>query len=380
MQSLILSFIVSLITTFFVIRFEHVHSRFSADHDLSGVQKFHAVPVPRIGGVGLMLALATCVPLLWGKGAPELQGYGYMLLASLPAFFGGFAEDITKRVGALQRLLMTMLAAGVGVFLLDAKLDHLGVPWLDDALAIAPVAILFTMIAVGGIANAINIVDGYNGLAGVMSVLIFLSLAYVSFLVRDMLLWTVSIASVGALLGFLLWNFPRGLIFLGDGGAYLIGFLIGEISVLLVMRNPTVSPWFPFLLVIYPIFETLFSIYRKKFIRGMSPGVPDGVHLHMLVYKRLVRWAVGSKLPHHRIQRNAMTAPYLWVLCSLGVFPAVLFWNNTPVLLGFVALFVLSYTWLYRNIVRFKSPRWMVLRYHHRLVHPDTAKYRQLQK
>jgi hypothetical protein len=45
-----------------------------------------------------------------------------------------------------------------------------------------------------------------------------------------------------------------------------------------------------------------------------------------------------------------------------------------------VALFVLSYTWLYRNIVRFKSPRWMVLRYHHRLVHPDTAKYRQLQK
>lgn len=168
-------------------------------------------------------------------------------------------------------------------------------------------------------------------------------------------------AATGAVLGFLVWNFPRGMIFAGDGGAYLIGFLIAELSVLLVARHPQVSPWFPLLLVIYPVFETLFSIYRKKFLRGMSPGMPDGLHLHMLVYKRLVRWMVGSREARHLTRRNSMTSPYLWALSSLSVAPAMLFWNNTTVLMVCVGVFVLTYLYLYRMIIRFRSPRWMVL-------------------
>ena len=72
--------------------------------------------------------------------------------------------------------------------------------------------------------------------------------------------------------------------------------MLGELSIMLVMRNRDVSAWYPVLLFMYPIFETCFSIYRKKFIRGMSPGIPDGVHLRMLVYKRLMRWAVGARI------------------------------------------------------------------------------------
>ena len=166
----------------------------------------------------------------------------------------------------------------------------------------------------------------------------------------------------GAVLGFFIWNFPAGLIFLGDGGAYFIGFMLAELAIMLVMRHREVSAWYPVLLFVYPIFETCFSIYRKKFVRGMSPGIPDGVHLHMLVYKRLMRWAVGAKTAHEITRRNSLTSPYLWLLCLIGVIPATLFWQHTVHLFAFVVLFALTYVWLYVSIVRFKAPRWLVFR------------------
>jgi hypothetical protein len=94
----------------------------------------------------------------------------------------------------------------------------------------------------------------------------------------------------------------------------------------------------------------------------MSPGIPDGVHLHMLVYKRLMRWAVGTKHAHDLTRRNSLTSPYLWLLCLVAVIPATLFWRHTVHLFVFVVLFALTYVWLYLSIVRFKVPRWMVVR------------------
>ncbi len=113
---------------------------------------------------------------------------------------------------------------------------------------------------------------------------------------------------------------------------------------------------------VYPIFETLFSIYRKKFLRGMSPGVPDGVHLHMLIYKRVMRWGLGAKNAKVMTRRNSMTSPYLWILCMMAVVPSMLFWDLPGVLAGFIALFGASYVIFYWRIVRFKSPSWLVVR------------------
>src|ERR1700694_4466162 len=131
----------------------------------------------------------------------------------------------------------------------------------------------------------------------------------------------------GAILGFLMLNFPRGLIFLGDGGAYMIGFLIAEFAVLLVERNSEVSPWFALALLAYPVMETLFSIYRKRVLRGQSPGDPDGLHLHMLIYKRLVRRFSASGSARD-VRANAYTSPFLWALTLATAIPAVLFWGS----------------------------------------------------
>lgn len=362
MNNIIIAALVSWLVTLLIIRFNHLHAGLTADSDTSGVQKFHARAVPRVGGLGPFFGLLAVG--LWLQYANREVGTPmlWLLLASFPAFVGGLGEDLTKRVSVLTRLLMTMISALLGYWLLEAGLSRLDIPLLDTALRWWPFSLLLTVVAISGVANAVNIIDGFNGLAGMVCVMIFGALAYVAYWVGDVLLWSSCAALAGGLLGFLIWNYPRGMIFLGDGGAYFLGFMVGELSVLLVVRNPEVSPWFPLLVVIYPVFETLFSIYRKKILRGMSPGVPDGVHLHMLIYKRLVRWAVGSHEASDRVSRNALTAPYLWVLSSLAIAPAVLFWRSTPILMFFVFLFALLYIWLYRSIVLFHVPKRFVLR------------------
>jgi UDP-N-acetylmuramyl pentapeptide phosphotransferase/UDP-N-acetylglucosamine-1-phosphate transferase len=362
MLNFCVGFLISFIVTTIVVRYSHLHHRFSADHDTSGAQKFHSRPVPRVGGAGIFLALVGGILTLYFLRAPQTREFALLVIASTIAFGAGTLEDLTKRVSPTARLLATMLAAAVAIILIDARITHIGVPGIDSVLGIAVVSGALTCIAVAGLANAINIIDGFNGLAAIVAAMMFLSLSYVALQVGDSFVLSVALVFVGATLGFFLWNFPAGLIFLGDGGAYLIGFMLAELAIILVMRHPQVSVWYPMLMFIYPLFETLFSIYRKKFLRGISPGIPDGVHLHMLVYKRLMRWAVGSQDERHRLRRNSFTSPYLWLLSLLAILPATVFWRSTPILLTFIVVFVVTYVRLYWSIVRFKAPRWMIFK------------------
>jgi UDP-N-acetylmuramyl pentapeptide phosphotransferase/UDP-N-acetylglucosamine-1-phosphate transferase len=279
----------------------------------------------------------------------------------MPAFVAGLSEDLTKKVSPRRRLFFTAVSAWLAIYWPGAVIDHTGVVALDWLFSFPALAAIATIFAVVGVANAVNIIDGFNGLASMCSMLILISLGYVAFQVGDVTVGLMALAGVGAVFGFFVWNFPGGLIFLGDGGAYFLGFYIAEVAILLIQRNPDVSPMFPLLLCVYPIFETLFSIYRKKMLRGMSPGLPDGVHFHMLVYRRLMRWVVcADDSAAAKVRRNSMTSPYLWMLCMTAVVPAVLFWDSTPMLLGFVAAFVVTYVVLYWRIVRFRAPRWLV--------------------
>ena len=360
MSVLAVSFLVSFLFTLWVLRYGHWHARFTADSDLSGIQKFHTVAVPRIGGLGIFLGMALALGVRYFENT-EVGLFGLLLIAaSLPAFISGLTEDLTKRVGVKVRLLATMVSAGLAGYFLNAWLGSVQVLGIDNLMLSYPVlAIAITCFAVGGVANAFNIIDGYNGLSSMVAVIILLGSASVAFQVNDFSIMIAALSMIGALLGFLVFNYPRGLIFLGDGGAYFVGFWIAELSVLLTARHPEVSKWFPLLLCLYPIFETVFTIYRRMALKRKHPGMPDALHLHQFIYMRIVRPSLGGDTGFSKAQCNALTSPYLWLLASLAVIPAILFWQYHVVLKGFAVLFAVTYVWLYWAIVRFKAPFWM---------------------
>jgi len=130
---------------------------------------------------------------------------------------------------------------------------------------------------------------------------------------------------------------PLGKIFLGDAGAYFIGFGVASVSVMLLARNPEISPWCLLLIAIYPVYETIFSIVRRKFFKHTTVGKPDAEHFHQLVYKVIIPKIVHTE---NKLVRNSATSPFLWVLCCLGAVPGAVFWDNKPLLVTCVILFV----------------------------------------
>jgi UDP-N-acetylmuramyl pentapeptide phosphotransferase/UDP-N-acetylglucosamine-1-phosphate transferase len=362
MLLLVVGFLGSAALALIVVRYAGIEMRVTQDDDTTGPQKFHLRPVPRVGGLAIYVGVALCAAvMLWrdpGLGVPAFA----LLASAIPAFLAGLAEDLTKNVSPPYRMLATAASAVLASWLLGALIERTAIPGLDWVVSYALGALAVTIFVVVGVTNAVNIIDGFNGLASMCAMLMLVSLAYVGFQVDDRLVALLALSGIGAVLGFFVWNFPGGLIFLGDGGAYFLGFFVAEISILLLQRNPAVSPMFPLLICIYPVFETLFSIYRRRVLRDLSPGMPDGIHLHSLIYRRVMRWAIGSRSSKALTRRNSMTSLYLWMLCMLSVIPAVLFWDNTMVLAACIVFFGFSYVALYWRIVRFKAPRWMVSR------------------
>lgn len=363
MTSFCIALFVSFVVAGLIVRLSRGRRLPWDDHQLSGAQKFHAHAVPRVGGVAIALGLLALTGWTAYSGRGPTRELALVCACGAPALLAGLLEDTTKRVGIKSRLVATMASGALAYYLLGARLTEVQLPGLDWLMAFTVFSLAFTLFAMAGVANAINIIDGYNGLAAVVSSVMFVSIAYVAWEVGDNLIVSMALAVAGALIGFLVWNWPRGLIFLGDGGAYFVGYLLATLSLMLVSRHRgVVSPWYPFLLCIYPVFETLFSIWRKMLVRGASPGVPDGLHLHMLVFRRLVRWSVGRRDAASLTLRNSLTAPYLWALSSFAALPATLLWRFPHALQVMVGVFCFFYVWLYLRLIRFRAPRLLIMR------------------
>jgi UDP-N-acetylmuramyl pentapeptide phosphotransferase/UDP-N-acetylglucosamine-1-phosphate transferase len=353
------AFLVSVLVTSGVVRALSGAGAPAADRDFSQPQKFHSVPVPRIGGLGVVLGIvASALPLAGLRGTSEAGLLLTLMACALPVFGAGFLQDFTEAVAPRWRLLAAVLSALLAYAVLGLAIRSTGLALLDGLVSLAAGSVLLTLLAVAGMANAINIIDGFHGLAATCVVLMLAALAWVGFQVDDALLVQLALAGIGAVAGFLLWNFPGGLIFLGDGGAYFLGFYVAELSLLLLTRHPgEVARLFPLLACLYPVVETLFSIYRRTFLRAALPSRADALHLHSLVYRRALRWAGADAAAQAR--RNAMTSVLLWGLCLLAVLPAALFWDRPALIVLAMAGFVAAYVTLYWRIVRFRSPRWM---------------------
>ena len=263
------------------------HGKLSLDNDLAGVQKLHAVPVPRVGGLGVVIGLMIGIAVGYHLNGETYRLVIPVLLAAGPVFLAGILEDITKKVSVRARLLASFASAALGVFLVDAQLTRLDTPLLDDLMLLGPVAFVFTCFAVGGMTNAINIIDGLNGLASGTVVIILAGLAAMAWQTNDLLVMKLCLWGIAAMLGFMAFNFPFGRIFLGDGGAYLAGFWVATCAVLLLKRNPDVSTWAVLLSALYPVWETVYSMYRRKVLNHVQTGLPDQGHLHHLVFRSI---------------------------------------------------------------------------------------------
>ncbi len=358
---IVISFLVSALGVQIFMRRARRHARrYAADMP----QRFHKGHVPRLGGAGILMGMGVAWLVAgWGSDpfnvSWPLKTSGLTLLCLAPAVLGGIIEDVTQQVSVRYRLGLTIGCALLVCWVLQIGVYRTGFPYIDGWLQAMPyAATVFAALAIGGLPHAFNIIDGYNGLAGTVAVLVCLAISHVALQVGDRQLAAMVICLVGATLGFLIWNYPRGKIFAGDGGAYVWGMVIAVAAVTLVQRHRVVSPWFPMLLLIYPVWETVFSIYRKV-ARGQSPGMADALHFHQLIFRRIVRVAFADDEARQLLARNNRTSPYLWIFAALTVVPAVLFWNNTLVLMAFCALFIATYVAAYLMIVRFKVPRWL---------------------
>ena len=336
-----------------------VHER-ALDDTWQEPQKVHRVPVPRVGGIAIAVGVVSGVAAA-GLTFGEQHAMGVLLLCMIPGLAWGLIEDFSKRGAVLARLALTGTTPMLAYVLLDARITQVGVPGLDSLLAVHAFSFVFTVFAVTGIAHAMNVVDGLNGLAGVNALLAALGLAAVAWIVGDSTIMIGSCVLAASVVGFLLVNFPGGRLFLGDGGAYFIGLVLAVLSVMLVERNAEVSPWLPLMLLAYPIWETLFSMYRRR-RRGHSAGHADALHLHSLVYRRIVRWLGYRASPSETVMRNSLASMVLWIIPAACWVVALPLWDKTRALQGMAAVFIVVYGIAYRRIVRFEAPAWLVIR------------------
>lgn len=314
--------------------------------DSRAVQSAHKRPTPRIGGLALVGSL---LPIAFFLPADISSRLWLFMLSVIPVAVAGLAEDLGYHLRPRTRLIAAGLSSVAAIFLLDVWLPRTDVPGLDYLMIWAPFAWLFTVFACAGICNAFNLIDGLNGLSSGVGVITALGLAAIAAQTGFTSLVEMKLMLVAALVGFMMFNFPLGRIFLGDVGAYALGHLLAWFSIALLIRLPDLSTWAVLLVFFWPIADTFFAIYRRR-RAGRPTDMPDRLHYHQLVMRALEITLIGRD---RRSIANPLATLVILPLASAPVFAGVLLWNKP--LEAFVALCVFSALFVLSYIVSVKS-------------------------
>ena len=344
-------FCITLIASAMLVSTKNFHGALSLDSN-EGVQKFHKTPTPRIGGIALAVGYFAAWMFMDGA-AKDL--FGLIGLAGLPAFTFGLAEDLTKKVSVRLRLLATIASGMIFVVLTGYTINSVDVWGIDYLLAVPLIAFAFTGFAVGGVANSINLIDGFHGLASGTLVIILLTFGLVGWRVGDTEFVSLAFTMAAIVSGFFFINFPFGKLFLGDAGAYFAGYFVAIMAVMLPFRNPEVSPWVSLLILGYPVTETVVSIVRRMLSNDAHPGEPDSAHLHHIVHRNWAkRAATLLRLPS---SQNSITSVFMWALPLLTLVFAKYSGLQTPNALLCLSVCVIFYLVAYRTILTREDPR-----------------------
>ncbi len=297
--------------------------------DLGAVQAAHSSPTPRVGGAAIIFGyLLGCAIAYFSGGTLWLL----LMVAVVPLFVSGGAEDLGFRVSPAGRLAAAVLSSALAVILTGAWIGHTGLYVLDPLFAWSPFAVVITVVAAATISHAFNLIDGLNGLSGSTAILASGGIAATAFLVGDTEIAMMGVLLAAATMGFLVLNFPSGKIFLGDAGAYTLGFLLAWMGIALISRNPDVAPISVVMVMFWPLADLSLAIYRR-YRCNLPVSHPDRLHFHQIVMRGLEICVLGRG---RRSVANPMATLVLLPLIATPVVVGVLM-HDLP-RLSFLAL------------------------------------------
>ncbi|UWR35710.1 undecaprenyl/decaprenyl-phosphate alpha-N-acetylglucosaminyl 1-phosphate transferase (plasmid) [Sulfitobacter sp. W027] len=314
-------------------------SREHMERDLAAPQATHTRPTPRVGGVGIVLALALGVFLYLGQLGSDLV---IALAAGAVVFLVGLLEDIQRNVSPRTRLLAAFLSAALAIGVTGVVVPDLGLFPGSLAHLVVP-AIAITLLWSAGTCHALNLIDGLNGLSALYSISAALGFFLIAGYTGDVDVQIVSGLLIAAVLGFFVLNWPMGRIFLGDAGAYGIGHILAWLGIVLVARNPSVTGVAVLLLLFWPVCDTLFSIIRRRLTKRATDQ-PDRLHFHHLAVRALPLLSRRNRRTQFdNSVATILLVPFFCVPMATGV----LLWNHpiaaAVALATYIALFMGTY-------------------------------------
>ena len=253
------------------------------DKDFNKPQAFHDLPVTRSGGLAIIISLSIFFGIYYLIYSKILFDY---ILICYSMFLVGFLDDLKIKIKPFKRLLMMIIILFILIFFLPIKIFNIDIPFLSSLLNNNFFSSIFALICFLFIINGANLIDGFNGLLAINLIIINIVLTYININQANLEFSFLIVGQIITLLTFLLFNFPRPKIFLGDSGAYLMGSLVSLNVIITNNLNPDISSFFYCTLLFYLFFEVFFSFFRKL-KQNKSPIYPDNKHLHMLSYFKI---------------------------------------------------------------------------------------------
>jgi len=311
------------------------------DQDFLKPQAFHQNAISRSGGIAGIISLNIFFVIYYLLYSIIL--YEYMFI-SFAMFLVGFIDDIKIKIRPLIRLLLMIFLLSFCIYFLPVQILNINIPFLAFFLQNNIFSLFFVLLCLLFIINGANLIDGFNGLLAINLIIINIILTYININNGNIEFTTLLIAQIIILLSFLLFNFPKAKIFLGDGGSYLMGSLVALNTIITNNLNPNYSSFFFCALLFYLFFEVFFSFIRK-IIQKKSPIRPDGNHLHMLNYRNLAK-LFGKNKGHYL---NTIIINFVYFILIL---PS-LYFSKDPLMSRYwfftlIVIYLLIYLRLYR--------------------------------
>ena len=302
--------------------------------DKPGGRKVHQRPMVRLGGVSIFAGTFIALLIVWWSGGfgilpteTEWEVWG-VILGGLGFFLIGLADDLFN-LSPLVRLLMQVVVAGLAWWV-GVRIDFLSVPF-DGLVQIGWLSLPITVVWLVGMANAINWIDGLDGLAAGVSAIAAVVMLIVALFMQQPAAALIAAALAGGALGFLRYNFNPAQIFMGDGGSYFMGFTLAGVGVIGLVKSTAVTAvLLPYLILAVPILD-MSAVILVRLRHGKSPFDADKRHLH----HRLLRAGLS--------QRSAVLFIYsltLWVGSLALAFAGI----PSGIAYAFSATSLLSYT------------------------------------